>query len=142
MSDILLHGAGVLIMGNGLLVGWATGISFTRSINSKYIYEIDSIQAAEIATPTTYAVIGTLTGIHPRSGGIEVAGLFNASTINHIINHPYCTLDVTDRLTGQTVYSIQNVVFDQESVNFSPRSVQTSSAQFKGMFVKTDSSQF
>jgi hypothetical protein len=140
MTGNVISGAGVRILGNGLVIGFATGVSVVRSSSSKYIYEIDSVTAAEIVNATTFSVIGSLTGIRTRGGGIEASGLMDYSTVFKLINHPYVSLEIVDRLSGTTIMQISQCIFDQDSLNIPAKGVLELSADFKGIFCNTDNS--
>ena len=138
MQTLLQTGAGVKLIINGSIVGFATGLSFTRQSNSKFIYGIDSPIPQEIAL-TTYGVQGTLTGIRVRDGGgLDGPGIMDLSTVSKFFNFKYCNIEVVDRATNKTIYTIQKSVFDSDSWSIQAKSIITFSANFKGTFVKSE----
>lgn len=138
MEQVLQAGASVRLIINGITLGFATGLSFTRSTASKYIYGIDSPYAQEIVN-TTYSVGGTLTGVRVRaSGGLDGFGIMDLSTLQSYFNQKYCTLEIVDRSSNKTMYTIQKVVFDQDSWTIQARSIITFSGNFKGVFVSNE----
>lgn len=138
MQQLIQTGSGVKLIINGSVVGFATGISFTRSTNTKYIYGIDSPLPQEIVK-TTYSVQGSLSGIRLRdSGGLDGPGIMNESTISAFFNFKYATIEVVDRLTNKTILTIQKVVFDNDSWNIQTKQVISFQANFKGTFVQTE----
>ena len=138
MLQSVLTGAGVKLLINGAVVGFATGITINRSQNVKYIYEIDSPYAIEIM-PTSYTVGGTLTGIRLRgNGGLDGPGIMGLSNIQDLFFQKYCNIEVIDRQTSKINYSIQNVLFDQDSWAINSKNVITFSANFKGIYMQTE----
>jgi hypothetical protein len=138
MQQVIQTGAGVKLLINGIVVGFATGISFTRGINTKEIYGIDSPLPQEIIA-TTYSVRGTLTGLRVRdSGGLDGYGIMDISDLSRYFNFKYSTIEVVDRATSKTIYTIQKCVFDQDSWNIQARAPITFSANFKGVFVTNE----
>jgi hypothetical protein len=125
---------------NGSLVGYATGMSFSRTTNTKVIYEIDSPYAAEIM-PTTYLVQGNLTGLRIRgSGGLDGPGIKNISTPVAIFSQKYCTIEVQDLVSKKTIYTFNRVMFDQDSWTIQSRALITFSASFKAVFLQNEMS--
>ena len=140
--QVIQTGAGIRLSINGTVVGFATGIAWTRSLNTKVIYEIDNPFPAEIA-PTTYLVQGTLTGIRLKastSAGLDARGIMNASTARAFFNQKYCVVEVIDIASGKSMFSFFSVVFDQDSWNISSRAIITFNANFKGNFMNTEAS--
>ena len=138
MQQNLQTGSGIKLLINGNLAAFATGINFTRSTNTKVIYEIDSPFAKEIMT-TTYAVNGSLTGLRVRgSGGLDGAGIMNASTANAFFTQKYCVIEIVDILSKVTMYTIDHVVFSEDSWNIQNRQLMTFSANFKGIFMRNE----
>jgi len=137
-QQILQNGAGVVLKINGALAGFATGMTFTRTLSTKVINEIDSPFAAEIM-PTTYIVQGTLSGLRVRgSGGLDGYGIMNVSTPINFFSQQYCIIEVVDISSKTTIYTFQKVVFDQDSWNVQSRSLFTFSANFRAVFVQNE----
>lgn len=140
MQQNLQHGAGIKLNINGSLIGFATGINYSRTTASKYIYEIDNPFPVEIAQ-TTYGVSGTLTGLRIRdSGGLDGYGIMDVSSISSYFNFKYATIEIVDRVSGKTLANIQKVVFDNDSWSVQNKNVITFSANFKGVFVSNEAS--
>ena len=138
MIQNVLTGSGVKILINSKVIGFATGITITRTQNTKYIYEIDNPYPVEIM-PTTYTVTGTMTGIRIRnSGGLDGPGVMTLSNTQDIFFQKYCVIEVIDRQTGKINYSIQNVMFDQDSWSITSKNVITFNANFKGQYMQTE----
>ena len=138
MQQNLQNGSGIKVLINGNLCAFATGINFTRSTNTKAVYEIDNPFAREIMT-TTYSVSGSLTGLRVRgSGGLDGAGIMNASTASSFFTQKYCVIEIVDILSKVTLYTINQVVFDQDSWNIQNRQMLTFSANFKGIFMRNE----
>ena len=135
MQQVIENGSGVVLKINRMVVGFATGMSFNRSTNSKVIYGIDSPIPQEIM-PTTYSIQGTLTGLRlVNSGGLDGSGIMDVSNVSKFFNFKYATIEVVNRLTGNTIYTFQKVVFDNDSWSIQARSLITFSANFKAAFV-------
>jgi hypothetical protein len=138
MQQVIQTGPGVKLLINGIVVGFATGINFTRSINTKEIYGIDSPLPQEIVA-TTYSVRGNLTGLRIRdSGGLDGYGIMDISDISRYFNFKYSTIEVVDRATSKTIYTIQKCVFDSDTWNITARAPITFSASFKGTFITNE----
>lgn len=138
MQQLLQHGAGVRLIINGVIIGFATGINFTRSTSAKFIYEIDNPYPKEIAK-TAYSVQGTLTGLRIRdSGGLDGVGIMDESNANAYFNSKYCVLEIVDRVTNKNMFTIQKVLFDQDSWSIQAKQLVSFSASFKGMFVSNE----
>lgn len=141
MQQVVQTGAGVRVSINGSVVGFATGLSFSRGLNSKVIYELDNPFAKEIL-PTVYSVQGTLTGFRIRgSGGLDGYGIMNASNVNAFFNQKYCVIEVVDILSGVTMYSMQKVIFDNDSWTLQNKQLFTFSANFKAVFIQNESTE-
>jgi len=138
MQQVIETGAGLRISINGIIVGFATGLNFSRSIGTKEIYVIDNPLPQEIM-PTTYSVRGTMTGLRIRdSGGLDGYGIMDISTIQKYFDFKYATIEVVNRLSNKTIYTFQKVVFDTDSWNITARAPVTFSASFKGIFVTNE----
>jgi len=138
LIQLLQTGAGVRLIINQSIVGFATGITFTRSTSSKFIFEIDNPYPREIAK-TSYSVQGTLTGIRIRdSGGLDGAGIMDESSPSAFFNSKYCTIEVVDRVTNKHMFTIRNVVFDQDSWSIQAKQIIGFTANFKGTFVSNE----
>lgn len=138
-QQIIQNGAGIVIKINGVQVGFATGLNFTRSLSTKVIYEIDSPFPAEIM-PTTYSVQGTLSGIRIRgSGGLDGSNAMNVTTPISLFSQQYGVIEVVDILTKTVIYTFSRVVFDQDSWSVQSRSLYTFTANFKAGFVQNES---
>lgn len=138
MQQLLQHGAGVRLVVNGVIIGFATGLTFTRSTSSKFIYGIDSPYAVEIAK-TAYSVQGTLTGLRIRdSGGLDGVGIMDESNASAYFNSKYCVMEIVDRATNKNMFTIQKVIFDQDSWSIQAKQLVSFSANFKGIFVSNE----
>lgn len=136
MQPLLLTGGGIRLVINGSVVGFATSIQVSRSVNTKPIYELDSQIPAEIMT-TNYAVSGSLQGIRMRNISLDALGIMNASSPEAILAQKYCTIEIVDRVTNKTMYTIRNVLFDGESFSIQNKAIMSFSASFKGIFMFT-----
>lgn len=138
MQQEVLNGAAIRISINGRVVGFATGVSFTRNQGMDAIYEVDNPFPAEIR-PTRYSVVGSLTGIRTRgSEGLDGAGIINTASINSFFSQSYCVLEIVDRATSIVLYKIHNVMFDNDSWSINARSLVTFNARFTGQFMSTE----
>lgn len=136
----LQTGSGVLLKGNGKVLGFATGITFTRSQNIKPLYELDNPIAVELI-PTNYSVNGALMGIRiAGSNGLDGSGLMDLSFIQNFFNQKYVGLEIVDRRTNKTLYYIQKVLFTSDSWTIQNRALITFSASFIGTFISTGES--
>ena len=136
MSNQVLTGQGVVIYVNKSMVGFATGIEYTRRTNVEYIYEIDSPFAAEVAPKGPYSVTGTLTGLRMKgSGGLDGSGIMDVSNVANFFTQKYVTLEIRDRTTDQAICFINRCLFDQDGFKAEVRSQMTFSATFRGIWV-------
>jgi len=134
----VVTGAGVKLIINGKVLGLATGISIQRSTGVKTVYEIDNPLPVEFID-TQYTVSGSLSGIRIIGfGGVEQNNIMSISSVQELLTRNYCSLQVVDRATGVTLYSVANVIFESDSVSFQPRSQTSFNANFRGMFVTTE----
>ena len=136
MSNVIT-GPGIKIYANGTLVGFATAISFTRTQNVAPIMEIDNPYAVELR-PTSYSVTGSLAGIRVRQiNGLDDTNfnLMNLANTQDFFNQKYVKLEVVDRVTGYTLYTISTAMFSQDSWQVSSRSQMTFQANFVGIFL-------
>jgi hypothetical protein len=137
-AQSILTGAGILLQANGNTVGFATGIQFTRSQNTKVIMEVDSPYAAEIM-PTSFTVSGTLSGIRLRNtGGLDGPGIMDLSKVQSIFYQQYTSLIVVDRVTNKNIYTFSKVMFDSDSWTITSKNVITFSANFKAVFITNE----
>lgn len=136
--QMLQPSAGVKLIVNGSVVGFATGLSFSRSVVTKVINQIDSPFAAEIM-PTSYMVQGSITGFRVRgSGGLDGYGWMDLSSPTAYFNQKYCVIEVVDIVSGTTMYTIQKVVFDTDSWSMQSKGLVTFSANFKAVFISNE----
>lgn len=137
----LQHGAGVRLSINGKVVGFATGLSWSRSVNTKVINEMDNPFAKEIM-PTTYSIVGSLSGFRLRgSGGLDGAGIMDLSSMAKFFTQKYCVIEIVDILSGATIASMKFVVFDSDSWQVQTKAVITFSGTFKAVFMGNETSQ-
>ena len=137
MSSGILHGAACKVIIAGVTRGFATGISWTRSTATKYIYEIDNPYPVEIID-TTYSVGGSMTGLRLMDAGNLETGIVDLSNTKSIFSRNYVTVQVVEVRTGQIICNIKNVIFDNDSWNISPKQLVGFNVQFKGMFVSSE----
>lgn len=139
LQQVLQTGAGVVIRANNTsILGFATGLTFTRTLSIKAVHGVDSFQPSELI-PSSYQINGTLTGIRIRdSGGLDGTGLMNASTVNSIFNQQYVVLEIVDRLTGVTIYKFIDTLFDSDSWSIQNKQVISFSANFKARFLQSE----
>lgn len=141
MQQILQTGAGVKLLINGSVVGFATGINFSRSQGIKVTYEIDNPFPVELA-PTTYLVQGALTGLRLRdSGGLDGGKIMDISTPQKFFLQKYVSIEIVDRVSGKTLFTIQKAMFDQDSWTIAARQMIGFNATFKGVFVENEASE-
>lgn len=132
------HGAGVLIKINKAVIGFATGINYTRSQNNKVIYEVDSPFPAEIM-PTRYICSGTLTGFRLRnSGGVDGQGILDLSNVQNYFTQKYVTLEIIDRLTNLPIFFVNRCLFDNDSWRVDAKSLLTFSVNFTGIWASNE----
>lgn len=138
MLESILHGAGLKLYINGVVIGYATGINFTRSQGVKPIYELDSPFVAELM-PTTYSISGSLSGIRIREvAGLDTNGIMDLNTVQAFFLQQYVDIELVDRRSGKVVWTIQRCIFSQDSWSVSARSISTFSANFMGTFIETN----
>lgn len=138
----ILTGAGVVLKINGKVVGFATGISFTRSQGLKVVREVDNPFAVEIM-PTVFEVSGSLSGVRLRGtggldgakGGIDVMDL---STVQNFFYQKYVTIEVVDRVSSVVLYTFKSVLFDQDSWSITTKNIITFNANFRAIFVSNE----
>ena len=133
----ILTGHGVILKIGGRVIGFATGIQLTRTQNTKTIYEIDNPLPVEIA-PTTYLVSGSLQGIRLRNQSLDAAGVMTLQTLQSYFNQQYVELEIVDRKTSQTLYLVQRVLFDSETISINVKQIITFNASFKGAFMTNE----
>jgi hypothetical protein len=137
MSNQLLHGAGCKVIIGGVTRGFATGITWTRSTATKFIYEIDNPYPVEIID-TTYSVSGTMSGLRLMDNGNLENGIVDLGNTKSIFSRNYVTVQVVEIKTGQVICNIKNVIFDNDSWNIAPKQLIGFNVQFKGMFVSSE----
>jgi len=140
MQQVIQTGAGVRLVINGSVVGFATGFAYTRSTNTKELYVIDNPLPQEIF-PTTYSVRGTLTGIRIRGqGGLDGYGIMDVSSIQSYFSFKYATIEIVDKASNETIATVQKAVFDSDSWTINARAPISFNASFKGIFVTNEKS--
>lgn len=140
MIQMIQAGAAVRVSINGNVVAFATGLTWSRSLNTKVIYELDSPFAKEIM-PTTYAVQGTLAGFRIRgSGGLDGYKIMDSSTAAAFFNQKYCLIEIVDILSGVTMYTFQKAVFDTDTWSLQNKQLLTFSTSFKAAFISNEQS--
>lgn len=133
-------GAGIVVKANGNVIGFATGLQFTRSQNLKTIYEVDNPFAVEIF-PTNYGVTGTLSGFRLRDGGgLDTPQIMDLSVAQSIFYQKYVIIEVVDRLTTKTIYTFRQVLFENDSWSITTKNIITFNANFRAIFVSNESS--
>jgi len=141
MEQVIQTGPGIRLVINGKTVGFATRLNFTRSVNTKFTYELDSPIPKEI-TPTTYACNGVLTGLRlTGSGGLDGYGIMNVSTVKQFFSRKYAVIEVIDRKTDIVMFTIQQALFEQDTWDIQARKIITFSANFKGIFISNETSE-
>lgn len=134
----LITGASLVLYINGIVVGFATGITFTRSQAIKSIYELDNPYVAEMM-PTQYSIDGTLNGLRIRqSSGIDTNGIMDLSSVSMFFDQKYVNIELLDRLTGVRIYSIQRCIFSTDSWSIQNRGILSFSASFRGTFLANE----
>lgn len=142
MSDVQT-GSGVLIKVNKAVVGFATGITYSRSQGTKVIYEIDSPFPVEIM-PTRYGISGQLTGFRLRgSGGVDGQGILDLSNVQNYFAQKYVTFEVVDRKTNLPIFFVNRALFDNDSWRVDAKSIMSFTVSFVGFWagneISTDS---
>lgn len=136
----LLTGAGCKLAINGVVIGFATNLTWTRSAGMKKIYEIDSNLIVD-QIETTFAVTGSMSGFRIRgAGNLEQQNTVGLDDIKNLFKRNFATIEVIDRASGNTVAYINNVMFDNDSWTVSVKSLITFNAQFTGQYVISEKS--
>jgi hypothetical protein len=136
----ILTGAGCKVAINGIVIGFATGINWTRSAGTKPIYEIDNNLIVD-QIDTTFIVTGSMTGFRLRGvGNLEAQSIVGLDNVQNIFKRNFCSIQVIDRTTGNTIANINNVMFDNDSWSVGAKSVIGFNVQFKGQFVASEKS--
>jgi hypothetical protein len=137
---MLQVGAGARLIIGTRVIGFASGINYTRSQNLKTIYELDNLVPAEIA-PTTYSVQGTVNGFRIRgSGGLDGSGSMDLSTLAKLFSQKYVTIELIDIQSGKIFASIQGCIFESDSWQIANKSLVTFSGSFRGTFISNEAS--
>jgi hypothetical protein len=136
-SPKILTGAGVKLLINNKVVGFATGITITREQGVRPIYGIDDPTPQEIAITGPYKVDGSLTGLYlSEITNPNMAGIINAATLQQYFDQKYCTIQIVNRKNGIIMAKIENVVFHSDSWRLEARAISTFSANFIGKFLQ------
>lgn len=132
-------GSGVVVKINGNVVGFATSISYQRSVGARVITGIDSPFAAEIALAGPYTVTGTMSGFRMRgSGGLEGSNTMNAASPSAYFNQQYVSIEIIDILSGASIVTIYQAMFVNDSWSMTAKDVITFSASFIGIFMQNE----
>jgi len=126
--------AGIKLIINGNVVGFATGFSLNRNQQLNTIYEIDNPLPAEIA-PTLISVSGTLSGIRVRDNYLDENKIFDLSQVINFFTQKYVNITIEDMQTGKIIYNIYKAIFESDSISIENKKTITFNANFKAMFV-------
>jgi hypothetical protein len=132
-------GAGVVVKINGNVVGFATSITYQRTVGAKVITGIDSPFAAEIALAGPYQCTGTMSGFRMRgSGGLDGAHIMNASSVSDYFNQQYVSIEIIDRLSGASIVTIYQAMFIADSWSMNAKDIISFTANFIGIFMQNE----
>ena len=138
-SQNIIQTASVKLIVNGSVIGFATGIQWSRSKGVKEIREIDNPYVVEFME-TAYSCSGSMTGLRLRTdmGNLEGNGIMPLQNMKKIFNVNYCTLHLVDRITGKDIANFTDVSFDNDSWSVNARGIITFNVSFKARFVASD----
>jgi hypothetical protein len=138
MSGDILHGAGVIVKVNKGVIGFATGITYSRDQGIKPIYEVDNPFPAEI-TPTRYLVAGALAGFRlSNSGGLDGQGVMDLSNVANFFTQKYVTLEIVDRKTNLPLFYVNRCLFDKDSWRTEVKQIVTFTVNFLGIWASNE----
>ena len=141
MQQQLIAGAACKLYVSGNLVGYSTGISFTRSFGIRPIYEVDSMVPAELSISGPYSVSGTINGLYTRiSHGPDGTRLTNGGSLDGLIKQKYCTIEILDLKTGISLGKIIKALVTTDTWNIPVKGVMTVNCSFIGVFMQTEAS--
>lgn len=131
----VITGAGITLKINNTVVGWATQIGYSRSQNVKTIYELDNPIPVE-HSPTVYDVSGSVSGIKIRDVTLDNQGVLNLQSANDIFRQRYITIEVIDRSTGKTMFTVVDCMVVGDSWSVGAKGTASLNFNFKGKFIQ------
>jgi hypothetical protein len=139
MGDVIQTGAGAIVKVNGLIIGFATGIDWTRVQGMKVFNEVDNLFPAEISPAGPYLVSGSMSGFSIKgAGGTDGAQITNAADVLTMLQQQYVTLSVVNKFTGLNMCNINRCMFDRDSFKITVKQTITFTVNFMGFWMSNE----
>lgn len=114
---------------NGQLLGYVTSVAWQQMLGHKDARGID-IPTVQEFIPTTYGVRGTFGVYRARSGG-GLEGAAIAPFSDQLPMEKYITIELIDRVSGNTIARFVNAVVDGQSWQANPKGLLEGSFSFR-----------
>jgi hypothetical protein len=131
MQSITLVGAHIKVYLNGQLYPPVQSISYTIDNGATEIWGVDALYPQEII-PVKSSVSGSIAGLKLKnSGGFQATGA--TALANNILSHPYISIRIQDRSTGEDILLIPKAKISTEAWNFGTKQSAKFNISFKGI---------
>lgn len=107
-----MNGARAIIKVNDKLFGFAFGVNFSITTDATEVWTIDDWTPYELA-PNRITVNGTM-GLFHIPGKGPSKELVQANVLSFLF-HKYITIEITDQMTGQTIFKTNRAVVTNRS---------------------------
>lgn len=125
-----MDGARAIIKVNDKLFGFAFGVNFNIATDASEVWTIDDWTAYELA-PNRITVSGTLAMFHIPGKG-PTRELVQANVLSFLF-HKYITIEITDQMTGQTIFKTNRAVITNRSQSLQAGEISTMTLTWKAI---------
>lgn len=125
-----MTGARAIIKVNDKLFGFAFGVNFNIQTETNEVWTIDDWTPYELA-PNRIMVSGTM-GLFHIPGKGPTRELVQANVLSFLF-HRYVTIEITDQMTGQTIFKTNRAVITNKSQSIQAGEISTIQLSWKAI---------
>jgi hypothetical protein len=131
----LFTGARARLIANGVRVGWATGVSGSRSYQKEPVDVLDNVEVEEHATlgyrvSLRASIVGLVSQSLVSAGLLPEIGQTNEEHLRNLIGQPVFTVQIEDNQTGAVIWEFTGCEIADESFSVQSRSMMMRDVNF------------
>jgi len=131
----LFTGARARLIVNGVKVGWATGVSGSRSYQKEPVDVLDNLETEEHATlgyrvSIRASIVGIVSQSLERAGLLPEIGQTNEEHLRNLLAQNPFTIQIEDNQTGDVIYEFERCEVADESFSVQARSLMMRDVNF------------
>lgn len=134
----LFTGARARLLINGVKIGWATGVSGSRSYQKEPVDVLDNLETEEFATlgyrvSLRASIVGIVSQSLVRAGLLPEVGQTSDEHLRNLLAQGTLTIQIEDNQTGAVIYEFTRCEVADENFSVQARSLMMRDVNFVGI---------